>query len=154
MQDGVQVQPFGLPVADGVLRVQHFRVADRFLDAPEAKFREDFADFLGQEFEEVDHEFGLAAEAGAQLGVLGGNTHGAGVQVADAHHDAAFNHQRGRGEAKLLATEQRGDHDVASGLKLAVHLHHHAVAQAVEHQGLLGLCEPQLPRDAGMLERV
>ena len=146
VQDRVQVQPFGLPVVDRLAGVEHLGVADRLLDAPETQLREDLADFLGEEFEEVDHEFGLAVEPGAQLRVLRRDAHRAGVQVADAHHDAAGDHQRGGGETELLAAEQRGNHDVAAGLELAVHLHHHTVAQAVEHQGLLGLGEAQFPR--------
>ena len=154
VQDRIQVQPFGLPVVDRLAGVEHLGVADRLLDAAETQLGEDFADFLGEEFEEVHHELGLAVEAGAQLGVLGRDAHRAGVQVADAHHDAAGDHQRGGGETELLAAEQRGDHDVAAGLELAVHLHHHAVAQAVEHERLLGLGEAELPRDTGVLERV
>ncbi|GAC1604769.1 MAG: hypothetical protein NVS3B6_16770 [Pseudarthrobacter sp.] len=74
--------------------------------------------------------------------------------MADAHHDAAFHHQRSRGKAELLTAEQRGNDNVAAGLELAVHLHHHTVAQAVEHQRLLSLCEAQLPRHTRVLKRV
>ena len=45
------------------------------------------------------------------------------------------------------------DHHVAAGLHLAVGLHPHAAAQAVEHQGLLGLGQAQLPGRTGMLDR-
>src|SRR6476469_4159220 len=48
--------------------------------------------------------------------------------------------------------EQRGDDDVAAGLELPVDLDDDAVAQAVEHQGLLGLGQPELPRRAGVLQ--
>ena len=44
--------------------------------------------------------------------------------------------------------------DVATGLQLAVDLHDDAVAHAVEHERLLGLGEAELPRRAGVLERV
>ena len=60
--------------------------------------------------------------------------------------------RRGR-EAVLLGAEQRGDHDVAAGLHRAVDLHGDPVAQAVEQQGLLGLGQAELPRQAGVLER-
>ena len=55
-------------------------------------------------------------------------------------------HERRGGEAELLGAEQRGDHDVAAGLQLAVDLHDDAVAQAVAHERLLGLGEAELPR--------
>ena len=89
------------------------------------------AHLLGDELEEVDDELGLAAEALAQLGVLRGDADRAGVEVADAHHHAARHDERRGGEAELLGAEQRGDHDVAPGLQLAVGLHDDAVAQAV-----------------------
>jgi hypothetical protein len=63
-------------------------------------------------------------------------------------------HERRGGEAELLGAEQRGDHDVAPGLQLAVHLHDDAVAQAVQHQHLLRLGEAELPRHARVLDRV
>ena len=58
-----------------------------------------------------------------------------------------------RGEAVLLGAQQRGDHDVAAGLQLAVGLDDDPVAQLVQDQGLLGLGQAQLPGDAGVLER-
>ena len=65
-----------------------------------------------------------------------------------------LDHERRRGEAELLGTEQRGDDDVAAGLQLAVDLHDDAVAHAVEHERLLRLGQAELPRRAGVLERV
>ena len=62
-------------------------------------------------------------------------------------------HQRRGGEAVLLRTEQRGDHDVATGLELTVGLHDDPVAQPVEQQGLLGLGQAELPGSARVLER-
>ncbi len=58
-----------------------------------------------------------------------------------------------RSEAELLGTEQGGDHDVATGLELAVDLHDDPVAQPVSHECLLRLREPELPRDPGVLYR-
>ena len=113
----------------------------------------ELAHLLGDELEEVDDELGLAAEALAQLGVLGGDADRARVEVADAHHHAARHDERRGGEAELLGAEQRRDDDVAAGLHLAVGLHDDAVAQAVEQQRLLRLGEAELPRPAGVLQR-
>ena len=44
-----------------------------------------------------------AGEAPAQFRVLGRHADRAGVQMADAHHDAAHGHQRPRGKAEFLA---------------------------------------------------
>ena len=74
--------------------------------------------------------------------------------MADPHHDAARDHQRGGGEPELLGTEQGADDHVAPRLHLAVHLHHDPVAQIVGQQGLLGLGQSELPGDAGVLWEV
>ncbi len=115
---------------------------------------EQFADFLGDEHEEVDDMFRLALEACAQLRILGGDALRAGVLLAGAHHDAAFDDQRRGGEAEFLGTKQRGDDHVATGLELAVALYDDAGAQAVQDQRLLGFGQADLPRGAGVLDGV
>ena len=151
---GREVEAVGLPVLDRAVDVQQLAVPDRLLEAAEAELGEVLAHLLGEELEEVDDELGLAGEPCAQLGVLGRDAHRAGVEVADAHQDAARHDERRRREAELLGAEQRADDDVAAGLHLAVDLHDDAVAHAVEHERLLGLGEAELPRRAGVLERV
>ena len=73
--------------------------------------------------------------------------------MADAHHDAAERDQRGGREADLLGPEQRGDHDVAPRAHPAVGLQDDPPAQPVAHERLLRLGEPELPRDARVLDR-
>ena len=107
----------------------------------------------GDEAHEVDDVLGLAGELLAQLRVLRGDADRAGVQVADAHHDAAERDQRRGGEAELLGAEQRGDDHVAAGLELAVGLDGDAAAQIVEHERLVRLGQAEFPREAGVLDR-
>ena len=85
-------------------------------------------------------------------GSCSGDAHRAGVQVTDAHHHAAHDDERSRGEAEFLGAEERPDDDVAAGFHLAVHLHHDAVAQLVEDEHLLRLGQPELPGQPCMLE--
>src|SRR5262249_18314652 len=120
---------------------------------PESERRHVLADLLGEEPEEVHDVVGAAGEALAKLRILRGDADGAGVEMADAHHDAAQDDERRRREAVLLAAEQRRDEDVASGLHLAVDLDHDAVAKLVQHQDLLRLGQAQLPRHAALLDR-
>jgi len=47
------------------------------------------------------------------------------------------------------APNKRADRHIAPGLHLAVGLHANAAAQAVEHQGLLGLGQADFPGAAG-----
>ena len=96
---------------------------------------------------------GGAAEALAELRVLGGDTHRARVQMADPHHDATHGDQGSGREAKLVGAEERADHHVAARLDLAVDLDGDARAQVVEEQRLLRLGEADLPWHAGVLHR-
>ena len=134
------------------VHVEHLGVADRLVDAAEAEFGQVAADVLGDEPEVVLDELRLAVETRAQLGVLGGHADGAGVEVADPHHDAAGHHQWRGGEPVLLGAEQRGDDHVACGAHAAVALHGDAVPQAVEDQRLLGVGQADLPWRASMFE--
>ena len=152
-QDRCQVEPRGLPMRQRTIHIQHLSVADGFLEASETKLGEVLAHLLGDELEEVDDVLSLAGEAPPQFRVLRGDPDRAGVKVAGAHHDAALDNKRSGCEAELLRTEQGANDDVAAGLQLAIHLQHHPVSQAIEHERLLGLSQTKLPRCAGVLER-
>ena len=128
MQHGRQVQLVGLPVLGGLRGIQRSDLADHLVDGAEAQPGHHFPHLFGDEHEEVFDEFGLAVEPLAQHRVLSRHADGAGVEVADAHHDAARHHQRCGGEAELLGAEQRGDHHVAARLELAVDLYDDPVA--------------------------
>ncbi|MPM13782.1 hypothetical protein SDC9_60141 [bioreactor metagenome] len=153
VEDRAEVQPGRLPVVLRGAGVELVGAADRLLQGAEAELGEDLADLLGDVLEEGDDELRLAGELRPQLRVLGGHAHRAGVQVADPHHHAALDHQRGGRESELLGAQQRRDDDVAAGLHLAVGLDDDPVAQPVGDQRLLGLGQAELPRGAGVLER-
>ena len=118
----------------------------------EAERGHDLPGLLGDHEEVVDHVLGLPGEAGAEHRVLRGDADGAGVEVALAHHDAAKRDQRRRGEAEFFGAQDRGDHDIATGLELAVGFQPHARAQVVEHQRLVRLSDAQFPGNAGVLD--
>ncbi len=153
VQDRRQIQLRRLPVLDSLAWCRAVDLADRLVERAEAQLREVARAPLRRCTEEVLDELRLAGETLAQHRVLRRDTHGAGVEVADAHHDAARDHERRGGETELLAAEQRRDHDVATRLQLAVDLHDDAVAKTVEQQRLLGLGQAELPRCAGVLDR-
>ena len=134
------------------LLVEEGRLADELIVVAKAHGRHQLAHFLGHEEEVVDDMLRLALEALPELRVLRGHTHGASVQVALAHHDAARSDQRCRGKADLVSTQQRRDHDVAARADAAVGLHRDAAAQVVGHQRLLSLSQADLPRQARMLD--
>ena len=153
IQDPAQIDTMGFPVLDRLADIQLADLADHLVEGAEAELRHQFADFLGDEEEEVDDMFGGAGEAFAQDGVLGRDADGAGIQVALAHHDAAGGDQRRGGEAELVGPEQGADDDVAAGAEAAVDLDDDARAQSVQHQGLLGFGEADFPGGAGMGQR-
>ena len=93
---------------------------------------------------------GLAGKSVAQAAVLRGDARGAGVLLAIALHKAAHGDKRHGGEAELLGAKQTGNGNVGAVHKLAVRLQHHAGAQAVLHQRLLGLGKAELKRQARM----
>ena len=103
--------------------IELVHAADHFIHVAEAELCHVLANLFGEKEEEVDDMLGLAGEAGAEDGILGGDSDRAGIEVAFAHHDAAHGNERGGGKAEFLGTEESGDDDVAAGLELAVGLH-------------------------------
>mmetsp|Transcript_4366 Transcript_4366/g.6154 ORF Transcript_4366/g.6154 Transcript_4366/m.6154 type:complete len:1101 (-) Transcript_4366:1586-4888(-) len=146
-----QVQALGLVVQVVAVDLQHVRAAHHLLKGAEAHLGHVLPHLLGQQEEVVDHVLGLAVELLAQVRVLRGDAHGAGVQVALAHHDAAQRDEGPRGEAHLLGAQQRGHHHIAAVADLPVRLQPHARPQVVQHQRLLRLGHAQLPGQAGAL---
>src|SRR4030095_583718 len=152
MRDGGEGETFAFPRPDGRLIVEPLDVPDHVMNGPEAELRHVLADFLRDVAEEVLYELRLACEVLAQRRVLSGDADWAGIQVAYAHHDAARDHERGRGKAEFLGAHECGDDDVAAGLHLTVDLHDDPIAQAVHHQDLMSLSEPELPRHAPVFD--
>ena len=108
--------------------MERIGTSDRFIEGPESEHCEMLADILGDELEEVHDVLGLAREPGSQLGVLCRHTHGAGVEMADPHHDAAGHDQRSGGESELLGAEQGRDHDISAGAQRPIALNGDPVA--------------------------
>ena len=80
------------------------------------KLGHEFAHFLGDEAHEVDRVGGIAREIFPQFGILRGHADRAGVEMADAHHDAAQGDKRRGGKAEFLRAKQRGNDHVAARL--------------------------------------
>ena len=95
---------------------------------------------------------GVAGEALAQLRILRGDADGTGVQVADAHHNAAHGDQRRGGKAKLFSAQHGGNHHIATCLQLPIRLNDNTTPQVIEHERLVGFCQPKLPRQSRMLD--
>ena len=127
-EDRAQVQTVALPMRHPGSGIEHVDPADRLVEAAETELGQHGTDVLGDELEEVLHEFRFAVEPGPQFGILGGHSHRAGIQMTDAHHDAPRHHQRGGGKAVLLGPQQRGHHDIARGAHPTITLHRDAVA--------------------------
>ena len=121
--------------------------------APEAERRQLAADVLGEGREEGHDLLGRPGELRPKVLALGGDAGGTRVEVALAGHVAADRDEGGGPEAVLLGAEERGDHDVATGLQPAVGAQHDAVAQALPDEHLVGLGQAELPRRPDGLDR-
>src|SRR6267142_115750 len=87
VEDGREVEPARLPVVHGMPHVEEIRAADQLVHGAGPELGQVLAHLFGDEAEESLHELGLARELGTELGVLGGDAHGARIEMADAHHD-------------------------------------------------------------------
>ena len=152
---GAQVEAVGLPVLDRAVDVEQLAVADRLVERCGSRARRGTRapPARGTRRRSTTNS-GLPVKRARSSGFCVATPTGqvsrwqTRIRMQPRHHE-----RRGR-EAVLLGAEQRGDDDVAAGLHLAVDLHDDAVAHAVEHEGLLGLGEADLPRRSGVLERV
>ena len=147
-----QVESLGFPMLDGFVRFQHIGATDHFLDRAEAELRHQFAHFLGDELHKVHRVLGVAGEVFPQLRVLRGDAHGAGIQMADAHHDAAERNERRGGEAEFFCAEERGDDHVPSRFHLAVRFHDDARTEIIQHERLVRFGEAEFPRQTRVFD--
>jgi len=85
-----------------------------------AQFCHNLAQLFGNIHHKVYNVFGLAAETLSKLRVLRGNTAGAGIKVAHAHHNAAHGNQRRGCKAEFLRAQNGGNRYVSAAHKLAV----------------------------------
>ena len=153
VKHGGKIQAAGFPVVNVAALGEAIDAAHHFIQLAETELRHDLPQVFGDIEEEIDHVLGLALEFLAQHGVLRRHAHGAGVQVALAHHDAAQGNQRQGGETKFLRAQQGGNGHVAAGLKLSIHLQAHAAAQVVHHQRLLRFGEAEFPGNSRVANR-
>ena len=153
VQDPAEVEAGGRAPGRGRYLLQAVAPPDRLRQRAEAERRQVFAHLPRQEAHEGDHVLRPPGEVPAQLRILRRHADRTGVAVALAHHDAAQADQHRGGETELLRPQQRGDHDIASGLELAVDLQAHAATQSIEQQGLLRLGESQFPGCARVADR-
>eukprot|EP00123_Amoebidium_parasiticum_P018834 comp24298_c0_seq1/m.45560 comp24298_c0_seq1/g.45560 ORF comp24298_c0_seq1/g.45560 comp24298_c0_seq1/m.45560 type:complete len:1025 (+) comp24298_c0_seq1:2711-5785(+) len=152
LEDGGKVQAPCLEVEVRVVHAQLVCAANHLVDGVQAQLGHDLAAMLGHHEEVVDHVLWLARKLLAQLGVLCGNTHGACVQVALAHHRAAHDDEGHSGKPELLGTKQAGNGNVTAVTDLTVGLEDDTATEVVLHQCLVGLRQTQLPRQTGMLD--
>ena len=125
---------------------QAFHLAHHLVDRGEPKLGHDLARLLGYHHHVVHHVFRLTAEARAQLAVLRGDAHGAGVLLAIALHQAAHRDERHGGEPEFFGAQEAGDRNVAAIHQLAIGFEHDAAAQAVLQQRLLRFSQAHLER--------
>mmetsp|Transcript_43738 Transcript_43738/g.106159 ORF Transcript_43738/g.106159 Transcript_43738/m.106159 type:complete len:663 (-) Transcript_43738:1140-3128(-) len=151
-EDRAEVERRCLGMQGVLVHAEHVGAANHLLHRAEAQHRHVLAHLLREQPQEVDHVLRLAGKLLAQLGVLRSDAHGAGVEVALAHHDAPQRDEGHRGEAELLRAKHRGDGHVTPRLELPVGLQDDPRAKLVEDERLVRLGEAELPRQARVLD--
>ncbi len=146
-----QIEAADLLPRQSPAHLQQVAAPYHLVEAAETEARHQFAHLSRDEGEIIHYMLRVPPKFHPQLRILGRHADGTGIEMAGAHHDAAEDHQGGRGESEFLGAEKGGENDVAPGLELAVRLHRDAVAQAVEEQGLVRFGQPQLPGESRMM---
>ena len=121
-----EVDALGLPMIDGVTRFKNVRAAHHLDDGAEAELSHEFTHFLSDEFHEVHGMLRITGEIGAQTRILSGDADRAGIQMANAHHDATERDKRSGGKAKFFRAKQCGDDNIPASLELTVRFHRDA----------------------------
>mmetsp|Transcript_43739 Transcript_43739/g.106165 ORF Transcript_43739/g.106165 Transcript_43739/m.106165 type:complete len:619 (-) Transcript_43739:2977-4833(-) len=152
-EDRAEVERRCLGMQGVLVHAEHVGAANHLLHRAEAQHRHVLAHLLREQPQEVDHVLRLAGKLLAQLGVLRSDAHGAGVEVALAHHDAPQRDEGHRGEAELLRAKHRGDGHVTPRLELPVGLQDDPRAKLVEDERLVRLGEAELPWPSSVLDR-
>ena len=98
--------------------LEQIGASDGSLQARQAEFGEQSLQVFSDVHEEANDVLGLAAELGAQLGLLRGDAGRAGVEMTLARHVASESDQHGRAEGEFVGTEQCRDEDVARGARV------------------------------------
>ena len=151
-QDVVQAHRVHEALRQVLPPLQQGLASHQFLHGAHSQAGHDASEFLGDEEHEVHDVFRSAPEPAAQVRVLGGHPHGAGIQVAGAHHDAAHGHQRSRGETEFLRAQDRGDGHVPSGEELAVGLQDDPFPQSVLDEGAVSFAQSQFPGQSRIMD--
>ncbi len=124
----------------------------QFVEPAHPEFGHDHARLFCNEPEEIDDHLREPDEIlAAQHVVLGGDTGGAVIEMADTQVLAAQRHHRRRAEAETLGAEHRSLDDVEASLQATVRLQPHLVPQVIAAQHLVGLGQTELPRASGIL---
>ena len=110
------------------------------------KSGEHVAQIACEAFEEADDVFRLAAEFRAQLGLLGSDAGGAGIEVTLARHVAADGDEHRGAKGKFIRAEHGGDEDIARGLETAIAAQAHAAAQALRLEAIAAPPRGPAPR--------
>ena len=131
MKNARKIEPFGFPVRHTFRGFEQIGTADQVFKFSYTDLRHQLAHFFGDEEEKVDDVLGLAGKFLAQYRVLRCHADRTGIQMAFAHHDAAFNHQRRSREAEFIRTQQCADQDITTGFHLPIDLHRDAATQTI-----------------------
>ena len=145
------IQTLGLPVLNHLPQFEHIHPANHLIDGTKAELGHGFAHLLSHKVHEIHHRIGSTGKFLSKARVLGGDTNGTGILVADPHHKASQGYQGSGGKTEFLGSKQAGNRNVAASLELPVGLKNDSASKVVEEKSLVGFRQPKLPGGACML---
>ena len=144
--------PVILPVVDSGINVEHIDTAHHFVHGAETQLCHVLPNLLCQKEKEIDNVFRLSLELLAQLRILRGDAHRAGIEMTLAHHDAADRNQRRRCETILFGAKEGGNHNISTGFRLPSVSTLMRLRRSLSSESLLCLRETQFPRHTRMFD--
>src|SRR3981081_2513600 len=119
--------------------------ANQIIESSDAEGAHQFTHFLGNSVEIIHDVFRLAFEFGAQPLILSSHTDRTGVEMTLPDVYAARRNEGGCPKVKFLGSQQGSKNDILAGSHASIGAEGDSVAQAVQHEYLMSLSDPQFP---------
>ena len=145
IQNAAEINSGSTGTVDVIPFLQQIGTANQFIHCADAQFCHIFSHFLSNKVHEIHYVFRFACKTFSQFRILGGNTHRAGIQIADTHHHTAHGNQRSSCETEFFCTQKGCNHHITACHQLAIGFNNDFITKIIHDQCLMGFCKTQLP---------
>ena len=115
IQDRREIELLRLPMVNGFLHVKLVPAPNHLVNSSETQLSHQLTNLFGNHPEVIHDVFGFAGEFLPEDGILRRHSDRTGIEMADAHHNAAGNNQCRSRESEFFCAEQRCNDDIATG---------------------------------------